>query len=199
MSVPFSTFATGVVTISIIHSLVPHHWLPFVIVGRAQGWKTKKTLFFLGLGALAHTLSTIAIGLLVGYLGQELDKRIEVLHGVVPGLILFAFGGGFFLSSFNHTHHEISERMAASSLIVMLALSPCLVVAPAFLLMGPLDVGSILLISLCMSALSVAGMMLLGWIALKGLNTFKLHWLEKNEPRIMGSLLMLLGLIFIIH
>ncbi|MDZ4678716.1 MAG: hypothetical protein SGI74_14560 [Oligoflexia bacterium] len=197
MSVSFSTLATGVVSISLIHALVPHHWLPFVIVGRKQGWNTKKILTILGLGAFAHTLSTIVVGLLVGYLGHQIDQRFEALHGIVPGFILIAFGGGFFLSSFRHTHHVVSERMAASSLILMLALSPCLVVAPFFLVLGPMGVAAVLQVCVAMSLLSTLGMVILGGLALKGLNSFKLEWLEKNESRVMGTLLVVLGLSFI--
>jgi hypothetical protein len=47
-------------------------------------------------------LSTIAVGVLVGYLGHKIDQRFETFHGIVPGLILIAFGGGYFLSSFAH-------------------------------------------------------------------------------------------------
>lgn len=198
MSVPYSTLATGVVSISLIHALVPHHWLPFVIVGRNQGWKTRKTLTLLSLGAFVHTLSTIAVGLVVGYLGARIDERFELLHGLVPGLILVAFGAGYFLSSFHHHHLEVSPRMAASSLVLMLGLSPCLVVAPFFIFIGPLGLAAVIKVCLLMSLLSVLGMTFLGWLAVKGLNSLKLEWLERNETRIMGSVLMLLGISFII-
>lgn len=198
MSVSFSTLLTGVIGVSLVHSLVPHHWLPFVLVGRKQGWKTRKTLTLLGTGALVHTLSTIAVGLLVGYLGHEIDRRFAVWHGMVPGLILLAFGSGFFLSSNHSFHPETSEKVAASSLILMLGLSPCVAVAPFFLMIGSLGFGVVLKISLIMSLLSVAGMTLLGWFACESMNSFKLEWLERNESRVMGSLLMLLGVSFII-
>jgi hypothetical protein len=48
-----------------------------------------------------------------------------------------------------------------------------------------------------MSILSISGMTFCGWLALKGLKTFKLNWLEENETRVMGVLLMVLGLSFI--
>ncbi len=198
MSTSFTTLATGVVGISIVHSMVPHHWLPFIIVGRSQSWTSKKTLSLLGLGALVHTISTITVGLLVGYLGHQLDQRFEAYHGIIPGIILFAFGSGYFLSGFQHHHHEVANKVAASSLILMLGLSPCLVVAPVFVLIGPIGFFPILKLCLLMSLLTVVGMVVLGWLAMKGLNSFKLEWLEKNEPRIMGSLLMLLGVSFII-
>jgi nickel/cobalt exporter len=198
MSVSFSTLATGVVSISLIHALVPHHWLPFVIVGRKQGWNSKKILSLLGIGAFTHTLSTIVVGLLVGYLGHQIDQRFEALHGIVPGFILIAFGGGYFLSSFHHSHQEISERMAASSLILMLGLSPCLVVAPFFLVLGPMGLAKVIQVCIAMSLLSTLGMVVLGGLALRGLNAVKLEWLERNESRVVGTLLVVLGVSFIL-
>ena len=198
MSVPFSTLATAVVGISLIHSLVPHHWLPFVIVGRKKGWDTKKTISLLSIGALVHMASTVAVGLLVGYLGHTLDSRFESYHGIIPGLVLFAFGLGYLASSFGHHRHEPSEGMAASSLILMLGLSPCIVVAPFFIMVGPLGWPAVVKISVIMSVLSLVGMSTLGWLATKGLDLLKLDWLERNESRVMGSLLILLGISFII-
>jgi uncharacterized membrane protein YeaQ/YmgE (transglycosylase-associated protein family) len=197
MSAQFSAIVFGVVSVSLLHSLVPHHWLPFVVVGRKQGWKSRKVLTLLGVGAFVHMLSTIMVGLLVGYLGHQIDQRFETFHGIVPGLILIAFGGGYLISSFTHRHHEVSERVAASSLIILLGLSPCVVVAPFFLILGPLGWVAVIKVCIAMSVLSVAGMTFCGWLALKGLSRFRLEWLEENETRVMGVLLMLLGMSFI--
>jgi nickel/cobalt transporter (NicO) family protein len=197
MSAPLSTVAAGVVSVSLIHSLIPHHWLPFVVVGKKQGWSPRKVLSLLSLGAFVHMLSTIAVGILVGYLGHQIDQRFETFHGIVPGLILIAFGGGYFLSSFAHNHREVSEKVAASSLIIMLGISPCVVVAPFFLILGPMGLAAVIKVCIAMSVLSVLGMTFCGWLALKGLRTFKLDWLEENETRVMGVLLMVLGLSFI--
>ena len=80
MSVPFSTVATGVISVSLLHSLVPHHWLPFVVIGRKHRWTVQKSLGLLSLGALVHTLSTITVGLFVGYMGEQLDQRFASCH-----------------------------------------------------------------------------------------------------------------------
>src|SRR5207237_1319399 len=114
------------------------------------------------------------VGLIVGYLGHQIDAKFEALHGVIPGFILIAFGSGFFLSSFGHFHHEVPEKVAASTLIIMLGLSPCVVVAPFFLILGPMGLGAIIKVCIAMSVLSVLGMTLFGWLALKGLKTIKL-------------------------
>ncbi|KAG1365539.1 Stage II sporulation protein E [Cocos nucifera] len=39
----FSTIG-GITTISLLHSFIPTHWLPFSIVGRAQKWTLSRTL-----------------------------------------------------------------------------------------------------------------------------------------------------------
>lgn len=35
----------GIATVSLLHSFIPTHWLPFSIVGRAQKWTLSRTLF----------------------------------------------------------------------------------------------------------------------------------------------------------
>lgn len=198
MSASFSTMVAGIAGISLLHAIVPHHWLPYVIVGRRQGWQTRKIITLLSVGALVHTLSTLAVGLAIGYLGHEIGQRLEAFHGIIPGLILVAFGSGFFLSNSKHFHGEFNEKVAASSLIFMLGLSPCLVVAPVFIILGPLGLANVVKISLVMSMVSILGMTFFGWLAIKGLNSVKLEWLEQHESRVMGTLLMILGVTFIL-
>jgi nickel/cobalt transporter (NicO) family protein len=199
----FYGLAAGVVGISLAHSLMPQHWLPFILVGRRQGWTFNQTMGYLCAGAVVHMFSTIFVGLAVGYLGYQIDERFDAYHGIVPGLVLCAFGAGFFISSFGHRHsghchHHLRDKVAPSSLILMMGLSPCLVVAPFFVLMGPLGLGAALKASVAMACLSILGMMGLGWLALKGLDMLKLEWLERNESRVMGSLLIAMGLVAIL-
>jgi hypothetical protein len=198
MSVAFSTAFLGALAVSVVHAIVPHHWLPFVLVGRRQKWPQKKVLGLLALGASVHMISTMAVGLLVGYLGHMIDQRFENLHGVIPGLILVAFGGGFILSSFTHHHHHVSSRMAAFALVASLAVSPCVAVAPFFLVLNPM--GPVAILKLCagLSVVSVLIMTAMGWLAVKGFDAVKLHWIEENEARVVGVLLALLGLTIII-
>ena len=34
----------GIATVSLLHSFIPTHWLPFSIVGRAQKWTLSRTI-----------------------------------------------------------------------------------------------------------------------------------------------------------
>ena len=45
-----------------IHTLIPDHWLPFVLVGRARGWSAQTTAMVSGFSAVVHTLLSIGLG-----------------------------------------------------------------------------------------------------------------------------------------
>ena len=197
MSTSFSTLIISVIGVSLVHSVMPQHWLPFVLVGRRQHWQRQKLMAWLGLGAMAHMLSTITIGMVMGFVGHTLDARFERLHGLVPGLILIAFGAGYFLSHF-HKHIEISDRVAGSTLVIMLALSPCVAVAPFFLIVGPMGLKTLIVMAAFMAVASVAAMVLLGWLASRGISRVRIEWLEHNESRVMGTLLVVLGISFLV-
>ena len=191
------TLTLSVIGVSLVHSVMPQHWLPFVLVGRRKNWNHRRMLFWLFLGAGAHMLSTIAIGLVMGYLGHQIDEKWEHLHGLIPGIVLIAFGAGYFFSHF-HKHFEVSERMQGGALVAMLGLSPCLAVAPFFLIVGPQGLKTLIVMAAFMAVASVSAMVMMGWLASRGLNRVKLNWLEHNESRVMGTLLVVLGISFIL-
>ena len=63
----------GSLLLSSIHALIPNHWIPLVAIGRAQGWSRSETLVITGISGLAHVISTILIGVIVGLLGHRLS------------------------------------------------------------------------------------------------------------------------------
>jgi len=74
------------------HTLIPDHWLPFVLVGRARGWSARTTAAVSGLSAVIHTLLSVVLGLIALRLGRAaaevLGDRLERGSGV----LLVAFG-----------------------------------------------------------------------------------------------------------
>jgi nickel/cobalt exporter len=74
------------------HTLIPDHWLPFVLVGRARGWSARTTAAVSGLSAVIHTVLSIVLGLIALRLGHAaaavLGDRLERGSGV----LLVAFG-----------------------------------------------------------------------------------------------------------
>jgi len=63
---------TGSLLLSLVHAAIPNHWLPLVILGRSQRWTPWETYRVAGLAGLAHSLSTISLGIVVGHIGVRL-------------------------------------------------------------------------------------------------------------------------------
>jgi nickel/cobalt transporter (NicO) family protein len=80
---------------ALVHTLIPDHWLPFVLIGRARGWSARTTAAVSGFSALVHTLLSIGLGLMALRLGQfgarVIGERLE--RG--SGLLLVAFGAAY--------------------------------------------------------------------------------------------------------
>jgi hypothetical protein len=53
----------GIATVSLLHSFIPTHWLPFSIVARAQRWPLSRTLLVTAFGGVLHVVSTALLGI----------------------------------------------------------------------------------------------------------------------------------------
>jgi len=106
------TEATGYVLVStaaltaLLHTLIPDHWLPFVLMGRAQGWTPGTVALISGLSAVVHTglslsLGLVAIGIGVGaaeVVGETLESvgaAMLVVFGVAYAVWAWRKGGHF--------------------------------------------------------------------------------------------------------
>lgn len=89
-----ATAATLVSTASfaaVLHTLIPDHWLPFVLIGRAQGWSAARVAWVSGLSALVHTALSLVLGLAAIAIGlsaaEAVGRRLEQVGAVL--LVLF--------------------------------------------------------------------------------------------------------------
>lgn len=80
------------VSTAAFHTLIPDHWLPFVLVGRARGWSLPRTAAVSGASAAIHALLSLLLGLLAVAIGAEAASRLG--HGMeeVGAFLLIAFG-----------------------------------------------------------------------------------------------------------
>jgi hypothetical protein len=80
---------------ALLHALIPDHWLPFVLIGRARHWPVATVAFVSGLSALIHTVLSALLGLLALGLGLTAAQAVgEGLHSV-GGILLILFGAGY--------------------------------------------------------------------------------------------------------
>jgi nickel/cobalt transporter (NicO) family protein len=204
----FSVLA-GTFILAIIHALIPNHWLPLVAVARAENWKPKDVTSITLFAAMAHVLGTVALGLVLGYIGKELTEDYgDVIH-VTSSILLIVFGLIYFSVNLPHHHHSGQQDVAAYKrsknrwiliFIVMMFLSPCLEVESLFLSAGVYGMGLVISMAVVYAIVSISGILFLVNLGYKGAELLSAEFIEHNEKRISGIVLILVGIVsYFIH
>jgi len=195
----------SVLAISILHAILPNHWLPVVAISRQLNWDGRKTAGVTMLAALAHSLSTVIIGILVALGGMTLDGILPYFKYIAAG-ILIALGVLFIWRHQHHMHFHLKDikltpatnmRVIIGTLLIAMFLSPCLEVGALFLVAGTRGIVLTLIIAGIYTITSAIGMTLFAWLAFHGLKKMDWHKLEHNSGLVSGIILVLTGIIFI--
>jgi putative Mn2+ efflux pump MntP len=127
----FSTF-----TVALLHTAIPSHWLCFVAVGKAQGWRRRQTLMVAALAGVIHVATTIALGVGARAIGQQVldEEQFELASALLLiGLGLVYLGLHFFHGGHHHDEDRqpMRDRWAVVTLVLAVTISPC-TASPAF-------------------------------------------------------------------
>jgi putative Mn2+ efflux pump MntP len=194
----------GVFTVALLHALIPSHWLCFVVVGRAHGWRTRKTLAVTAAAGLLHVASTVLLGVAGASLFRNLLDEGPTLERISAG-ILIALGAMYLVAHLLHAghHHEqdrsVAEKAAVVSLLFSLAFSPCSIAIP-LLMTSANDVGMVALIAAVLLVTTVGPMLLLVGLTSLGIEKLQFAFFDRYEKLIVGLVLVLLGaLVLVVH
>jgi nickel/cobalt transporter (NicO) family protein len=203
------TVIAGTVLLAFVHALIPNHWLPLVAVARAEKWKQKDITLITLLAALGHVLGTVALGMVLGNIGKELKEDYGSIIYVVSSVLLIVFGLIYYTVNLPHHHHSSQKDVAQYKrskqrwiliFIVMMFLSPCLEVESLFLSAGAYGMGLVMLLSVIYAIVSISGILLLVNLGFKGVHLLSANFIEHNEKRISGVVLILVGIVsFFLH
>lgn len=89
----------------LVHTLIPDHWLPFVLIGRARGWTVGLTVFLSGLSAMVHVLLSIVLGAASLWVGARAAAAAGESLETVSGALLVLFGLGYAGWSWHNRGH----------------------------------------------------------------------------------------------
>jgi ABC-type nickel/cobalt efflux system permease component RcnA len=87
-------FGTALST-ALFHTLIPDHWLPFVLIGRARSWSARKTMAVSGTSALIHATLSVGLGLLAVGIGLAWARLLGDSLARASAVLLIVFGLGY--------------------------------------------------------------------------------------------------------
>ena len=116
MTSELTILAATAASIGFVHTITgPDHYLPFIVIGRARGWKLRRTLLTAAVCGVGHVAGSVVLGMLGIGLGLAVGK-IEIIEGmrgdiaawllISFGLIYAAWGTRLAIRNRPHTHHH---------------------------------------------------------------------------------------------
>jgi nickel/cobalt transporter (NicO) family protein len=207
--IPMLQVLLGSLILSVIHALIPNHWIPVIAIAKTEKWTSRETLSATFLTGFSHTASTILIGILVGFAGIKLSENYHYIARVAAPVILVSIGIIYSLvdlkSSHHHHHHhpspfstsvnrKKSKPAIIASLSIGMFLTPCIEIEAYYFQAATIGWPGIFIVSLVYLTITLVIMFVLVYLGLKGINRFNSHYLEHHEKRITGIVLILLGL-----
>src|SRR5437763_7186496 len=89
------------------HAILPDHWVPLAVVGRAQRYPLTKVARLSGLAGVTHVLVSVVLGAVIVAVGLQLRSTVEHAQDAIVGSLLIATGLAFLafeLTGHGHTH-----------------------------------------------------------------------------------------------
>jgi nickel/cobalt exporter len=197
------------ILLGITHALIPNHWLPLVVVARSEKWDRFELMLVASITASAHVLGTAFLGAILGMIGYRIAHQYEGYVHVIAPVLLIIFGLIYFTINLPHQHHAVNkdvqrdEKLKTKWVLILAAttfLSPCLEVESLFIAAGAYGWDDVLLLAFVYAAISITGIVSLVMLAYKGIQMINSHFIEYNEKRITGIVLIIVGIItFFLH
>jgi nickel/cobalt exporter len=196
----------GAFVVSTVHALMPDHWIPLVLISRAEGWSHGETMWISALVTLPHMISTILLGMAIGLIGFQLSTAYELIMERIAPMVFILIGGYYIykgLKSEVHHHHGDheayeglkgkSKRAIISFLATALFFSPCVPIGSYFLVASPKGTTGLIAVSAIYLVVTLAILLAMIYLGRKGVDRVRWRFLEHNENLITGAILVILG------
>jgi len=207
----FLTLILSTASIAFVHALAPDHWLPFVMIGKAQKWSIRKLVFVTFIGGIGHVGSSILLGFIGLFIGMELSKLegFEALRGEVGLWLLIGFGIAYALWGLKHARHphrheivdeKILNRKTVTiwTLFAVFVLGPCEPLIPLFFISLKFKLAGVITVAIVFSVVTwimMIGQALLGYL---GVQLIKLERIERYSHTIAGAVIALTGVFILV-
>lgn len=205
-----------------IHALIPDHWLPFVLLARAQRWSDRRLAGLVALAGALHVLITLLVALLAIVVGTLSAPGLVLSTGwsleSLAGLLLLVFGTSYGLwahlrerrahgspgqpavGDHVHAHGHLLERwfrgaLSGGALVAVVGISPCALLVPLMLAASATGTGAGLAAGLGFAACTILTMVGVALFAMHGMRRLDLPLFERYGDLASGLLIAVIGLL----
>jgi hypothetical protein len=192
-------YIVATILLALIHGSIPNHWLPFIALSRAEKWSTKKLIMIISIGAIFHSLSTAILGFFISYFGYYISS-ISQLEKILPTFFMVFFGMIYLIIDHQEHYNDPLKKKSINPIFSVMLLylgmffSPCLEIEAIYFSVGRYGLTSFVLISLIYTIITLVSMLTFSYLAYKGLLKYFPKILEKYEKRMIGLVLIILGI-----
>jgi nickel/cobalt transporter (NicO) family protein len=93
------------------HAVLPDHWVPLAVVGRARRYPASRVARLAGLAGVAHVLVSIVLGAVIIAIGLHFRDQVKSAEDTIVGGILLLTAVGFAVAELtgrghHHHHHD---------------------------------------------------------------------------------------------
>ncbi|MBI3481408.1 MAG: hypothetical protein HY015_00235 [Bacteroidetes bacterium] len=201
------TLVSGSILLSLLHAIIPNHWLPILAIGRKENWTLREILSITAIAGFSHVASTLIIGWTLVFFGWELAQSFHSIAPFIAPVVLILIGIIFIYRHHKHKHFHVADQQHQNSktkmiitLSVAMFFSPCLEIEAYFLAASMQSMWWTTFMSAIYAVITLSGMIIWVNVAFHGLNKLNWHTLEHKAGIITGSTLIATGILsFFIH
>lgn len=192
----------AVVAVGVLHTIVPDHWVPITLMAREHRWSRARTMRVAFGAGLGHTLSTLAIGLVVWCAGLAFALRFGRYVSIASSVALIGFGSWIVLASLREMKRDHAgdtrarERGSRTALLLILGSSPMVEGIPTFFAAAKFGIALVVTMSLLLGASTIVAYVALCTLSTHALRSVSLGRFEQYGEAISGAFIALVGVCF---
>jgi len=194
----------AVAAVGVLHTLVPDHWVPIALLARQQGWSGSQTARAAATAGFGHTVSTLAIGLLVWLAGAAFALRFGHAVSLASSAALICFGLWTVTARWREGRSTGAEgadedhaRNSKLALLLILGSSPMVEGLPAFFAASRFGLQLLAVMSGVFAAATIATYVVLCTTSAKTLARTRFPGIERYGEGLSGVVIVLVGFAFL--
>ncbi len=205
------------------HAILPDHWVPLAVLGRARRYPLSKVARLSGLAGVAHVLLSLILGAIIIAIGLQFRSTVQSAQDTIIGLLLIGTGVGFIVleltgrghshehdghdhghghghDEHEHEHEDQHEHRGARGLAAIMvpfgaAASPDLTILPVFLAATTAGVATAIGSLMIFAAVTIGTIVGLTLTATRGGYQIRGEWLDRWGNAVTAIVLLVIGVL----